>query len=339
MPVLDLIVEHSTTPAASRFTDTALLARAVAHGRGALRVSRVAGTVLALGRYHLAPSGGAGATLHRRLSGGRAWAAGDGFVQVSLTLPHRSALVSDDPLALAPEQVLNRAVRGLLGGIEAAGVSALYPGRDTITVARRTIGLLGLEVDGHGATLVEACLGIGRDQATLPHLLEAIDRDGVVGAQMVAPDDATSLARELGGAPSFDDLAGCIRRGYESRLGVEFVEAEAPAGAAPTDDGFVRERMRRADLDRRGTMPTMLGVLEAHVAMAGDGTIGELMLAGDLLAPSGTVARLEQAVRGCPPERDRLAAVIADVVRSPCDFILGVGPLDTIAQTIVRGVR
>jgi len=202
MPVLDLIVEPSTTPAASRFTDAALLARAVARGRGALRVSRLAGTVLALGRYHLAPVGGGEVTLHRRLSGGRAWAAGEGFVQVSLTLPHRSALVSDDPLALAPEQLLNRAVRGLLGGLEAAGVSALYPGRDTVTVARRTIGLLGLEIDGQGATLIEACLGIERDQGTLPHLLDAVDPDGAVGAQMVTRDDATSLARELGGHPS-----------------------------------------------------------------------------------------------------------------------------------------
>jgi lipoate-protein ligase A len=337
MPVLDLIVEPSTTPAASRFTDVALLARAVAHGRGTLRVSRLAGTVLALGRYHLAPAGGA-AALHRRLSGGRAWAAGEGFVQVSLTLPHRSALVSGDPLALAPEQLLNRAVRGLLGGLDAAGVSALYPGRDAITVARRTIGLMGFEIDGHGATLIEACVDIDRDQATLPHLLEELDPDGVVGAQMIAADDATSLARELGRHPSFDEVAACIRRGYESRLGVEFVEAQATASAPPSDDGFVRERMRRAALDRRGTTPTMLGVLEAHVGMAADGTIAELMLAGDILAPSGTVARLEQAVRGCPPERNRLAAVIADVVRPPHDFILGVGPLDTVADTIVRGV-
>jgi hypothetical protein len=258
---------------------------------------------------------------------------------VSLTLPHRSALVSDDPLALAPEQLLNRAVRGLLGGLEALGVSALYPGRDTITMARRTIGLLGLEIDARGATLIEACLDVERDQGTLPHLLEQVDPDGVVGAQMIAPDDATSLARELGRHPSFDEVAASIRRGYESRLGVEFVEAQAPgSAAAASDDGFVRERMRRADLDRRGTTPTMLGVLEAHVGMAGDGTIGELMLAGDILAPSGTVARLEQAVRGCPPERDRLVAVIGEVVRPPHDFILGVGPLDTIANTIVRGV-
>lgn len=338
MPVLDLIVEPSTTPAAGRFTDAALLARAVADGRGALRVSRLAGTVLALGRYHLAPAGGPAATLHRRLSGGRAWAAGEGFVQVSLTLPHRSALVSDDPLALAPEQLLNRAVRGLLGGLEAMGVSALYPGRDTITVARRTIGLLGLEIDGHGATLIEACLDIERDQGTLPQLLEEVDPDGVVGAQMIAPDGATSLARELGRHPSFEEVAACIRRGYESRLGVEFVEVQAAASAAPSDDGFVGERTRRADLDRRGTTPTMLGVLEAHVGVAGDGTIGELMLAGDILAPSGTVARLEQAVRGCPPERGRLLAIIGEVVRAPHDFILGVGPLDTIADTIVRGV-
>src|SRR5262249_22176599 len=131
MPTLGLIVEPSTTPSASRFTDAALLERAVARGHGSLRVSVPSGPVLALGRYPLAPAGAPDVTLHRRLSSGRACASGAGFVQVSLTLPHRSALVSDDPLALAPEQILNRGVRGLLGGLDAGGVSAPYPGRGT----------------------------------------------------------------------------------------------------------------------------------------------------------------------------------------------------------------
>jgi hypothetical protein len=338
MPTLGLIVEPSTTPSTSRFTDTALLERAVARGHGTLRVSVLSGPVLALGRYHLAPAGAPDVTLHRRLTSGRASASGDGFVQVSLALPHRSALVSEEPLALAPEQILNRAVRGVLGGLDAAGVSALYPGRDTVTVARRTIAVLGLEIDVRGATLIEACLALERDQSMLPHLLERADAEGVVGAQMVRSEDATSLARELGRRPAIDEVAACIRRGYESRLGVRFVEEDVPPIAAPADDGFVRSRAPRADLDRRGTTPTMLGVLEARARLAADGTLDEVMLAGDVLAPSGTMARLESALRGCLPVRERLEAVIAEVVRPPHDFILGVGPLDTIAETIVRGV-
>ena len=108
MPTLGLLVEPLTTPSASRAADRVLLARALARGHGTLRVSRVADDVLALGRWHLAPAGGSAVALHRRLTSGRAAATGAGFVQVSLALPHRSALVADDPLALAPEQVLNR---------------------------------------------------------------------------------------------------------------------------------------------------------------------------------------------------------------------------------------
>src|SRR5262249_17850303 len=176
------------------------------------------------------------------------------------------------------------------------------------------------------------------DRGVLPHLLERADVEGVVGAQMVRWEAATSLARELGRGPAIDEVAKCIRRGYESRLGVRFVEEDVPAIAAPADDGFVRSRAPRPDLDRRGTTPTMLGVLEARARLSADGTLDEVMLAGDVLAPSGTMARLEGALRGCLPARERLDAVIPQAGGPPHDFILGVGPLATIAETIVRGV-
>jgi hypothetical protein len=339
MPTLGLLVEPSTTPVAGRHVDRALLALAVERGYGALRIAKVTGDVIALGRYHLAPEGAPDAALHRRLSGGRCAATGGGFVSVSLVLPHRSALVSDDPVALAPEQVLNRAVRGLLGGLEAAGIAVIYPGRDLVTVARRVLAVLGFEIDAAGAAVVEAVVAVERDQSLLPSLLERADPDGVVGAQMMLPDDVTSLARELGRVPALDELVGWLRHGYETRLGVGFVDEVAPVtpGTA-VEDGFVRSRARRPHLDRRGVSGTMLGLLEAYCALASDGTLDEVMLAGDVIAPSATIARLEQALRGCPPLHDRLCAVIEDVVRPPRDFVLGVGPLRTIGETILRAV-
>ncbi len=335
MPTLGLIVEPSTTPAASRCADRALLARAVAGGQGTLRLSCLAGDVLALGRWHLAPAGGPGVTLHRRLSGGRALATGTGFLHLTLALPHRAALVSDDPLALTPEQVLNRAVRGLLGGLEAAGAPAVYPGRDLVTIAGRPLAVLGLEIDPDGATLIDVVLSVERDQSLLPRLLDHVDPDGAVGAPMTLPDDVTSVARALGRAPALDELAGWIRRGYETRLGVRFVEGASPPPGEASDGAFLRSR-RRPELDRRGSTQTMLGRLEAHCARDRDGSLAEVMLAGDFLAPSGTIARLEQALRGCPPVPDRVQAVIDEVVRPPDAFVLGVGPLRTITDTIVR---
>jgi lipoate-protein ligase A len=335
MPTLGLMVEPRTTPPASRSTDRALLAAAVARGRGTLRISRLAGDVVALGRWHLAPAGGPGVELHRRLSGGRAAATGAGFVNLTLALPHRSALVSDDPLTLAPDQVLNRAVRGLLGALEAAGLAAVYPGRDLVTVAGRPVAVLGLEVDATGATLIEAVLALERDQSVLPRWLDHADPDGRVAAAMTLPDDVTSVARALGRTPAFDEVVQWIRSGFASRLGAELVPEPPPACDA--DDGtFVTWRRPRAELARRARAATMLGVLDVHCALDAAGRLRDVMIAGDLLAPSSTLPRLEAALRGCPPVVDRVAAIVDEVVRPPRDFILGVHPLAIIADTIVR---
>ena len=82
---------------------------------------------------------------------------------LSLTLPHRSALVATEPLALRAEQALNRCVRALLAALRGLGVDAFYPGRDRITLGGRTLGVVALESDARGATLFEAVLaGLSR---------------------------------------------------------------------------------------------------------------------------------------------------------------------------------
>jgi len=336
MPRLGFLVQRTLTPAASRHTDRALLARATARGWGTLRISTFSGDVLALGRWHLAPRGATGIALHRRLTGGRVAAAGAGFVQASLTLPHPAALVSEDPRALAPEQILNRAVRGVLGGLEAAGVAALYPGRDLVTVARRPIAVLGLEVDEGGATLIDVILAVERDQSLVPALLDRVDSDGAVTAAMTLPDDVTSLAREVGRTPGFDEVAACLRAGFATRFGLDVLAEEAPPVPADDDTEFLRARELDAALDRRARTATMLGVLEAHCARAADGSLAAVRLVGDLLAPSGTIERLEAALRGCRVDGAAIQTVVDDVVRPPRDFILGVGPLRAIAETVVR---
>ena len=334
MSPVTLVVQPGISPAASLGAD----AGALAAGALVMRVYEFAGDVLSLGRYHLLPPGrpGTRVRLHRRHSGGRATVFGDGFVGLAFTLPHRSALVSAEPLALAPDQVMNRCVRGILEGLKAAGVAAFYPGRDLITVDRRPLGLVTFEVSPTGVLLFEAILANRRDFGLLPAFLDELDPDGVVSAEMLTADGTTSLGR-LGATLSLDDVAALVRRGYEEVFGLTFEAGEAPAPAPIDGDRWLRQRAPRPELDRQARTRTQLGCLEAHFMLDGV-RIADLALAGDFIANSPAIEQLERELRGCRAERRMLDDVVTRVFARPENFILGVGPLETIAATIMRGV-
>jgi lipoate-protein ligase A len=339
---LDLIVQAGLTPSQSLAAARYLLdAVAAARSPGSLRVFDLTGDVVSLGRYHLAPEAVAGSTttLVRRLSGGRAVPAGTGFVGMTLVLPHRAALVAGHPSALAPEQVMNRCVRGLLQGLEGAGVAAFYPGRDLVTVAGRTLGLVSFEVEPGGALLFEAVLASGRDFSLLAQLLDGADPTGIVPIRMVAPDETTSLARELGRVPETSEVARWMAAGYAARFDLSVVPSALPASDIPVVDAetWLGARRPRPELDRRGTTSTQLGVFEAHFGVR-EGALAQVVLAGDFIASSDTIARLEQALVGCAAERNAIDAVVRRVLAEDAHFILGIGPLATIADTFARGL-
>lgn len=340
---LDLIVQPRLSPGGSLAADQALLGevRANAASRaGALRIYDLAGEVLSLGRYHLAPDGppgGAGVQVWRRRSGGRAMPWGDGFVGLSLVLPHRSALFAPEPLTLSPEQVLNRHVRGILEACELSGVPAFYPGRDVVTVDGRLLALVSFEVDATGALLFEAVIAGTRDMSILPALLDRADPGGVVKARMLTPDDTTSLARVLGRELGTGEVAERLRRGYERRLGVRFEERVMTADASFDERGWLRARRPRTDLDRHASAAIQLGVLEMHFARDG-GRLREVVLAGDFIANSPAIERLERELRGCPAERAAIEGVVTRVLAEPGSFVLGLGRPEAVAEAIVQGL-
>ena len=348
-PTLDLIVQPRIVGAVSLAADGHLLAEAARSGRGALRVFELEGEGLSLGRYHLAPPPLPGDAVQRwrRHSGGRVFPAGEGFLGISLTLPHRSALVAADRLGLAPEQVMNRYVRGILAGLQLFGVSAFYPGRDLVTVEGRPLGMVAFEVDGAGALLFEAIIANRKDASILPRLLERTDPGGVVRAAMLGPDDVTSVQRLRGAALGVEELAECLRRGYEERLAVtlerralqveEIRRLEVAAQREFGDACWLAQRTPRADLDRHGSVTTQLGVLEAYFALARD-RIHEIVFAGDFLANSPAIDELERALRGRPAEASAVDAAVRAIFGRAENYLLGVGPLRTIADAVVRGL-
>ncbi|HLK10192.1 MAG TPA: hypothetical protein VKW76_02305 [Candidatus Binatia bacterium] len=332
---LGLLVESGIAPGESSARDRALLAAAAVERVGFLRVYELVADALVLGRYHRRPAGG-DVLVDRRLAGGRAAPGGPGFVGVSLVLPHRAALVADDPLALAPEQVMNRCVRGVLAGLEGAGVPALYPGRETITAGGRLLGLLAFDVDVRGACVFEAMLAVGRDASLLPLLLDRADPNGAVAAAFVSPADATSVAGYLGRTPVLDEVAAWLARGYAARFDVCVAPAAAPAPAA--DESWIDSRRQRPDLDRHARTAVLVGSLEAHARLAPDGRLAAVELAGDLIAASPAVAWLERALPGCPAAAPDVHRVVEAAFAKPGSFVLGVGPLRTITDTILRAV-
>ena len=348
---LPVLVEPALTPRESLARDRFLLQAVVASPErwpAALRVFDLAGEAVSIGRWQLAPEPAATSiALMRRHSGGRAAAFGTGFVGVSLILLARGALLEPGTPPLRPEQVMNRYVRGILGGLERRRIPALYPGRDTITARRRQLGVVSFAETSAGAVLVETIVATSGDPSALPRLLDRADPGGVVRAAMLTPADTTSIAAEQGGAPTLEELADWMAAGYAERLGAtpeartldDTETARIGEIASEIDDGtWVASRRPRDDLDRRASAATMLGVLEVHLAVGADARIRDACISGDLIAADETIPALEQALRGCRPDRAAVAAAVARVLAEPHQFLLGVGPADTLVDTVMQAL-
>jgi lipoate-protein ligase A len=351
MTRVHFIVQPQIDPVRNAATDR-YLRRVVARPRGprtaVLRVYSFPGRWLSLGRYHLAPSIPDGVRLgvHRRQTGGRALPTGDGFVGLSLILPHRSALFSDQAFALAPSQVLNRYVRGLLEACRVAKLHISYPGRDLVTVDRRVVAAVSFDTDEDGTLLFEAVIAHTRDFSILPDLLEVGDPQGVVKAELLTAAETTSLARELGSELSFEEIAEMISGGYERYFGLDLVpQVLTPLEEQAIDVLALREfssqrwlhaRKRSPDLDRHVATWVQLGVFEVFFALRQDRFIRDILFAGDFIANPAAIAALERNLRLCPLDWQILNAVVNSVFEKPENYLLGVGKLRVIADLLAR---
>jgi len=354
MHVLDFLVQPHSDPRVSLAQDAHFLhvvARPSRTRTGVLRVYDFAGDVLSLGHYHLAPGPGAPSPvrMHRRFSGGRSVPFGDGFVCLALFLPHRSALYGSDQLALAPYQVPNRYVRGVLEACRLAGLEVFYPGRDFITANRRTLGMVSFEVQRSGAMLFEAVLAVRREFSLLPQLLEQADPAGVIKAEMLMLHDTTSLERELHTSLTMEEVAHLLRRGFEKQFNLALephslspLEERAISATAAHefhDDRWLRQRQLRPELDRHAWTRVQLGMFEAYFGLEQERFLRDIVFAGDFIANSHAIQRLEHELRLCPAEWRAIDAVVSEVFAQRENYILGIGHVRTITDTICKGIE
>src|SRR5436190_10852215 len=278
------LCQEGLTPAVSLATDRFFLQTVQAISTSVLRVYSFLGDVILLGRYHEVgrlPEADPGPAA-RRLSGGRVVPAGQGFVQFSLVLPHRSAFFSDDPYNLAPFQVLNRYARPVLQGLKAGGIDVFYPGRDLLTVRQQPLGWISFVTEEDEALLCEGGLAVGRDFSLLPYLLDRADPQGIIPSQFFAPEQVSSLERTVGKGVTFTQVAELLRRGFAQQPVLELVdqdlkstEQSAISALAERQVGseWLQSRPVRSELPFLATTSTQLGVLQVRFALSAEKTL------------------------------------------------------------------
>jgi hypothetical protein len=329
-------------PSGQRRAERALLA-AAGLGELHLHVSALAGDVLSLGAFQASAATPEG--VWRRTTGGRAVACGSGFLVVTLALPHRSALVSGDRFALRPEQVMNRAVRGLLVAIRGLGIEALYPGLDLVTAARRAIAHLAFLETAEGPTLFQAIVAAERPLSLTTILLERLDPAGSVPATPLAADAVSTLA-ELRGAsaqPMAGDAAGCadlaarVAAGCAASHGVEALDLDPEVAAAmldaeepPAPVPALPEPPPAPPPDAGVALTRgLLGVVTAW-ARVSHGAIDAAGLYGDVIARSDALAAIGDGLRGCAAGAEPLAERLAAIVDGRRLYVLGLRPKELV---------
>jgi lipoate-protein ligase A len=348
---IEFLVQENLESASSLATDRYFLNgfQKPARARvGVLRVYTARGEAVSAGRYHPLIAGTGPVAVWRRLSGGRTVPFGDGFVGFSLLLPHRSALVSPEPFHLAPYQVPNRCVRGLLAALRALGLDAFYPGRDLVTVNRRTLAMVSFETDERGALLFEGVLAVERDFAVLSDRLARGGIEDPIGSLGFDDRAVTCLVRETGRRFTAREIAECLQRGYAEQFGVDVVErslsplegqAIEAIAAREFHAHWVSGRLPGPELDRSATSPIALGIFEVRFAVEQERFLREVRFLGDFIANSAGIEELERSLKLCPLDWEAIALVVDQVYNRPENYLLGIGRLRTIPDTLLNGIE
>jgi lipoate-protein ligase A len=324
------------------------LLEAVAAGRTPplLLLYATTGRAVSVGRYHLyqgAPDHD-GIVAMRRLTGGRAVGAGDGWLGLALVLPRWGALMPKRDADLKPEQVMNRYARGLLAGLRTLGLECFYPGRDAITIERREVAMCTFESDNSGALLFEASIAVNRGMEDLSRDLDRLDPDGTVPSVVHSRETSSTLERELRREIGLAELADAIVRGYrealgevgERELGPEEIRHAVEGGKALQSIHWLRRVADPSEYNRSGRMTAQLGQIEAWLQVSGDNRIERAMLSGDLIGNSPGIALFEATLEGQNHDLIAVSNAVTRVFSAERNFILGLGELSNLVRLVVE---
>jgi hypothetical protein len=192
----------------------------------------------------------------------------------------------------------------------------------------------------------ETILAVERPLGAVAQLLDRWDKGGVIKADLLALESGTSVRDEIGESLPFEDLAALIADAFAQQYGITLehaplsaLEEQAVAALAQRESrAWINARVLRPDLPLVGSSGIQTGVFEARFALEQERFIKEIQFAGDFIANSPAVAALEYRLRLCPAEWTAITRVVDAVFGDPANYLLGVGRLRTVADTIVKGL-
>ena len=309
-----------------------------------LLIFQFQGELVSLGRYHLydGPEARGGISAYRRLTGGRIINQGAGWAGCSLILPSRTAASNQRGAKLRPDQVMNRCARGALAALRRLGIDAFYPGRDAITNGGRELAICTFEETSGGALLFELFLALEHGLDSLPREMERFDPEGNLSCQLYTADTCTTLAREMGRSPGFDELATCLEAGYGAGLGslrrreltpveIEAARAHPPVMPARSPGGHIRG----SSMPLVARQSIQLGSMEVRMAAAGD-RIERIAFYGDFIANSPGLGQFEQNLVDQRLDLMSLTAAVMQVYGDGSNYILGCGELGNLTRLILK---
>jgi len=319
--------------------ESALLERVSAgHSLPTLLLFEITSRGISIGRYHLydGPSARRGIGVYRRLTGGRVYGAGGGWLGCALILPNAAALLPGKLRPRTADQVMNRYVRGVVEAMKSIGIDAFYPGRDAITANRREIGMCSFETAESGAVLFECFAAIRGGLSALPFDLEKLDPEGSLTAPMYNDENSTTVERQLGRAIERSVLQDAIIRGFESLVGESghrSIDDSDPGAAETIAEGWLSSRRKDQVLDKHSRVSTQLGFAEVHACIRGN-IIERALLSGDIIANSSGIEALERELGGKQPDLLTVSKAVMKIYGNELNYILGLGELTNLTRLI-----
>lgn len=298
-----------------------------------LLLAELSGEAILLGRHQRAASAldrpaweESGLPIFRRPGGGRTLVAGSGRIGLYLALPRPDALLDGPILA---DRVINRYVRGLLGGLTRAGAvsGAHYFGRDYVSSESRQLARLSQDGRAEGPTLFEALIGV-TESIDLPPSLVGYP----VHSDPRAEGPPSVTLEELWREPrTFASLAEILVEGYEKAYGVEAESTKETTTPAPLEPDVWEDE---EGFEPSGVADIPIGFAEALLKHR-DGKVEEVRFRGDFIAPSFVVRALEAELPGTPLEFEALGTKVDAVFRRPGAGILGVRGLRIFPDAVL----